>query len=583
VGARPHGGLALADGVTQRGPRRPSRFPSAARPCTTALSTDLPARFSPQSRGSAGFIMMRLLSSLALAGLAFSALPAAAQAPSLVIDASSGAVLIAEDATRPWNPASTTKMMTAYVALRAVRNGQAQMDSPLVASARAAGQKPSKIGIRPGQEITLENALKVLMVKSANDVAVVIAEAIGGSVEGFSRMMNAEAQRLGMTESRFENPHGFHAEGHQTSARDLAVLARALLVDFPEHRDMWGIGAVQLGNRTLNNTNGLIGRYSGASGMKTGFVCASGFNLVSTATRGGRTLIAVVLGASSGGDRVVRSAQLLDQAFGMWGGTGQTLQTLPRSGYSSAPNMRSTICSGRRRGVVLADDSDYGGALLSNTQGVDAMNGSPLAFFSVSQSAAPTRRYGVSSGRAVLGPRVGIVPQQIYLGRAPGSTAVALGPGARAAQQTASAPAGAAPIPGLPSSASAMAPVPGLRSALPASEARPGEQAGIRPQGQATAARAAEPAAAGDAGGPLQLPGVITNGPRPGAQAGIRPRQTGPAPRAQPPTAERRAAVATTPKAQGPKVQRPKAQAAKVQPKKQPAAPRKKLPAGAAE
>jgi D-alanyl-D-alanine carboxypeptidase len=512
----------------------------------------------------------------ALAILAAAAAPAAAQMPVLVVDAGSGEVLIAEDATRPWNPASTTKMMTAYVALRAVREGRAQMDSPLVASSRAASQKPSKIGIRPGQEITLENALKVLMVRSANDVAVVIAEAIGGSVEGFSRLMNAEAQRLGMTESRFHNPHGFHAEGHQSSARDLAVLARALLVDFPEHRDLWGIGAVQLGNRVLNNTNGLIGRYSGATGFKTGFVCAAGFNLVSTATRGGRTLIAVVLGASSGGERVVRSAQLLDQAFGMWGGgTGQTLATMPRSGYSSAPNMRSQICSGRRRGVVLADDSDYGGTILAGADGPDAMaGGSPLAFLSQSSAAAPRpqRSFGISSagGRAILGPRVGVVPEQIYLGRAPGSTAVALGPGARTAAPVAAA-ASAAAVPGLPASATALAPAQ-LRATLPPAEQRPAQQAGIR-AGAAPSAKRPEGQAA--AGAPLQLPGVITNGPRPGAQAAIRSRAPAAAASTrQPPKAQQQERKQAAQQAG-----RPAAPKAKVRPVAPKAQPRKQPPA----
>jgi D-alanyl-D-alanine carboxypeptidase len=512
-----------------------------------------------------------IAASLAVFGA--SATAAAAQMPVLVVDAASGQVLISEDATRPWNPASTTKMMTAYVALRAVREGRARMDSPLVASARAAAQKPSKIGIRPGQEITLENALKVMMVRSANDVAVVIAEAIGGSIEGFSRMMNAEAQRLGMTESRFYNPHGFHADGHVTSARDLAVLARAMLMDFPEHQDLWGIGAVQLGNRVLNNTNGLIGRYAGATGFKTGFVCAAGFNLVSTATRGGRTLIAVVLGAPSGGDRVVKSAQLLDKAFGMWGGgSGQTLATLPRSGYATAPNMRSEICSGRRRGVVLADDSDYGGSILAGSQGPDSMaGGSPLAFFSQT-SAAPARSYGVASvgGRAVLGPRVGVVPLQIYLGRAPGSTAVALGPGARPAAGVESAASSG--VPGLPASATALAPAQ-LRGTAAPVDSRPAQQAGIRPGGATGRAGGQE----GAEGAPLQLPGVITNGPRPGAQAAIRPRPASaaaPSQTRQPPKAaqtDRKRTAQSGPKAQ------PKAAAPKpVQPKAQ---PRKKQPA----
>jgi D-alanyl-D-alanine carboxypeptidase len=494
---------------------------------------------------------------------------AQAQAPYLVVDASSGQVLLQEDATRPWNPASTTKMMTTYVALRAVKAGRAQLDSPLVASARAASQRPSKIGIRPGQEITLDNALKIMMVKSANDLAVVIAEGIGGSVEGFSAMMNAEARRLGMRESHFVNPHGFHAEGHQSSARDLAILARAMLTEFPDQGEYWGTGAVQLGNRVLNNTNGLIGRYAGAIGMKTGFVCASGFNLVSAAQRGGRTLIVVVLGAGSGGERVVRSAQLLDQGFGTWGGQGQTLETMASSGYGSAPDMRSQICTGRRRGVVLADDSDYGGAILGGGAAASGDTvvaaGSPLSFFSV-PSAQPQQSYSIgrstAAGRFALGPRVGVTPVPVYLGRAPGSTAVALGPGARRPGDTA---------PAIPASATALAPT-GLRTPVPGLEPlseRPAAQAAIR------AGRAAAPVPQGESeqasGAPLQLNGVVSTGPKPGAQAAIRPR---------PAAAQRAPATAQPAKAQPAKVQaakvQPKAQAPKAQAPKAKAAPKAK-------
>ncbi len=501
----------------------------------------------------------------ASAGAASLPSAARAQAPYLVVDASSGQVLLQEDATRPWNPASTTKMMTTYVALRAVKAGRAQFDSPLVASARAASQRPSKIGIRPGQEITLDNALKIMMVKSANDLAVVIAEGIGGSVEGFAAMMNAEARRLGMRESHFVNPHGFHAEGHQSSARDLAILARAMLTEFPDQGEYWGTGAVQLGNRVLNNTNGLIGRYSGAIGMKTGFVCASGFNLVSAAQRGGRTLIVVVLGASSGGERVVRSAQLLDQGFGTWGGQGQTLESMASSGYGSAPDMRSQICTGRRRGVVLADDSDYGGAILAGgaSSNGDAMAaaGSPLSFFSV-PSAQPQQSYSIGrstgAGRFALGPRVGVTPVPVYLGRAPGSTAVALGPGARRPSETATT---------IPASATALAPA-GLRTPVPGLEPlseRPASQAAIRPGRAGAPPRQDDREAA--SGAPLQLNGVVNTGPRPGAQAAIRPR---------PGTAERPAARQQPAKVQAAKAQPAKVQPAKAQAPKAKAAPKAK-------
>jgi D-alanyl-D-alanine carboxypeptidase len=505
---------------------------------------------------------------------------AQAQSPVLVVDASSGQVLLQEDATRPWNPASTTKMMTVFVALRAVKAGQLTMDTPLIASANAARQKPSKIGIRPGQEITLDNAIKVLMVKSANDLAVVVAEAVGGSVGGFSQMMNAEARRLGMRESRFSNPHGFHEQGHQTSARDLALLARAMLTEFPEYTDYWGIGAVQLGNKVMNNTNGLIGRYSGATGFKTGFVCASGFNLVGMASRGGRTLITVVLGASSGGDRVIRSAQLLDQGFGTWSSTGQTLQSLPASGYTTAPNMRGEICSGKRRGVVLSDDSDYGGSILADSASGDSMGGgSPLAFFS-NQNSQPQRGYGArsSGGRGILGPRTGISPIAVYLGRTPGSTAVAVGPGGRRTGVVASAPTGNGSI---PTSASALAPT-GLRTTIPGISSgtgiatapaleRPSAQSGIRPN----AARPKVQPVPDDeeaSGAPLQLPGVITSGPKPGAAAGIRPRQT-----ASAPTEQKRAATSAPKNKADPKTTAAKATPAKITPAKA-TAPKKKKP-----
>lgn len=349
----------------------------------------------------------------------------AAQAgPSLVIEANSGAVLHAEDATRPWVPASTTKMMSAYVALKAVREGRARLESPLQVSALAARQRPVKIHVRPGQLITLDNALKIMMVKSANDVAYVIAEGIGGSVDGFSAMMNAEAARLGMTESHFVNPNGWHASGHQSSAKDLAILAAALLREFPEYREYWGIGAVSLNGRVLKNTNGLIGRYDGAVGMKTGFVCASGFNVVAVAERGGRRLIAVVLGASSGAERTARAAQILDQAFASYGGSYGSVMSLPSSGYSAAPNICAEI---RRRGVPLSDDYESDAAIEAFGGGGAGENSANPALAFLMQQSQPVGRSGrvtarSSSGRVVLGPRTEFSPVPVYLGRAPGNT-----------------------------------------------------------------------------------------------------------------------------------------------------------------
>ena len=230
------------------------------------------------------------------AGLALGV--ASAQAtPYLVVDADSGQVLIDNEGTAVWYPASLTKLMTVYVALDAVRNGKLTLDTPLIMSVRAARMAPSKMGFRPGTEVTLDNALKMLMVKSPNDVAVMVAEGVSGSVEAFADDMNAAAQRLGLHKSHFVNPNGLHDPNHVSSARDMAMVARALLREFPDHADLFSIGALQLGNQYIPNHNGLLGRYPGADGMKTGFTCPAGFNVVASANHGGRRLIVVVLGA----------------------------------------------------------------------------------------------------------------------------------------------------------------------------------------------------------------------------------------------------------------------------------------------
>src|SRR5271157_6300594 len=288
--------------------------------------------------------------------LAFSA-GAARATPYLVADAESGQVLIENEATAAWYPASLTKLMTVYVALDAVRAGKLTMDTPLVMSARAARMQPSKMGFRPGTEVTLDNALKMLMVKSPNDVAVMVAEGVSGSVEAFADEMNGAAQRLGLHESHFVNPNGLHNPNHVSSARDMAIVARALLREFPDHADLFGIGALQLGNQYIPNHNGLLGRYPGADGMKTGFTCPAGFNVVASANHGGRRLIVVVLGAPTAKSRNQEAANLFDQGFAMSGGTG-SLESLP-SGSGVAPDSHANVCL-HRSAAVLAAAEDAG-------------------------------------------------------------------------------------------------------------------------------------------------------------------------------------------------------------------------------
>lgn len=278
--------------------------------------------------------------------------------PYLVADAQTGQVLFENQATQPWFPASTTKLMTTYVALNAVREGRLTLDTPLTMSVRAARSAPSKMGFKPGTLVTLDNSLKMLMVKSPNDVAVMIAEGVDGSVEAFADEMNATAAKLGMHESHFVNPNGLHDPNHYSSARDMALLARALLRDFPEHDDLYGIGAIQLGVQIIGNHNGLLGRYPGADGMKTGFTCSSGFNVVATATRNGRRLITVVFGSPSARERTDQAGQLFDRGFAQWGG-GTTLEALPSAGSTQPPDMHAEICSRRNRTNLAKLEEDF--------------------------------------------------------------------------------------------------------------------------------------------------------------------------------------------------------------------------------
>ncbi len=271
----------------------------------------------------------------------------AAAGATVLIDMQNGRVLSHQNAFQRWYPASLTKIMTAYVAFRAIKTGRLTLNSPVRMSSNSAKEPPSKMGYKPGSEMTLDNALKMLIVKSANDIAMAIAESVSGSQAEFARMMNAEARRLGMTDTNFTNPNGLHDSRQYTTARDLAILSAAVRREFPEHEHYFGLEGITVGGKLLRSYNILLGRFPGADGMKTGFVCASGFNLVGSATRGGRTLIAVVLGASSQQERAETAAELLAEGFRMRSNAGVRISEFAAYGASrdKAPNLRSEICT----------------------------------------------------------------------------------------------------------------------------------------------------------------------------------------------------------------------------------------------
>jgi D-alanyl-D-alanine carboxypeptidase len=275
--------------------------------------------------------------------------------------------------------------MTAYVTLKAVKDGKITLDSMLTVSPTAASQSPSKMGLRPGTQLTVDNALKMMMVKSANDMAVVLAEGLGGSIDGFSVMMNDTAKKLGMTQTNYVNPNGLPADGHVTSARDLGILARSFLRDLPEYEYFVHIPAIRFGKRVTGNFNKLIGRYPGADGFKTGFICASGYNLGASATRNGRRLIAVVLGANSGTARAVKAAQLLERGFSQdnlsWlrPSLGTVENLVPVD--ASPPNLREEMCGGHRKRPASDDDDALIATNSGGTSGSATGGAAQVTFF----------------------------------------------------------------------------------------------------------------------------------------------------------------------------------------------------------
>ena len=240
----------------------------------------------------------------------------AAPYAALVMDERDGRVIYAENADARLHPASLTKMLTLYITFDAIRRGEITLDTPIKVTAHAAGQAPSRLGLRAGQVIALRYLIRAAAIKSANDAAAAIGDALGGSEAGFAERMNKTAKALGLTNSTFRNANGLTAAGHLSTARDMAILARHLYYDFPEYYNIFSRRESDAGIATVYSTNRkFLDEYQGADGLKTGFTVPSGFNLVATAQRGNKRLIGVIFGATSTPARNKQMAQLLDMGF----------------------------------------------------------------------------------------------------------------------------------------------------------------------------------------------------------------------------------------------------------------------------
>ena len=259
-----------------------------------------------------GLVILATIWMLVIVPLSAAAAPYAA----LVMDARSGKVLHSRNADTRLHPASLTKMMTLYVVFEAIENGEINLDTKVRISKHAASEPPSKLGLKAGQRIKLRYLIRAAAIKSANDAATAIAEAVEGSEARFARRMNRTARAMGMTRTTFKNAHGLTESGHLSTARDMSVLGRHLFYDYPEYYNLFSRLTANAGVRTVAHTNSrLLKSYKGADGIKTGYTRAAGFNLTASAERNGERIIATVFGGRSTASRNAKVAELLDLGF----------------------------------------------------------------------------------------------------------------------------------------------------------------------------------------------------------------------------------------------------------------------------
>jgi D-alanyl-D-alanine carboxypeptidase len=248
--------------------------------------------------------------------LLFAVRAVAAPYAALVMDMRTGEVLHSANADTQLHPASLTKMMTLYIAFEAIEHGEITLDTMVTISANAAAEPPSKLGLRAGQKIALRHLIRAAAVKSANDAATAIGEAISGSEAAFARRMNRTAQAMGMTRTHFKNANGLTEAGHMSTARDMTILGRHVFFDYPAYYNLFSRRSADVGGHTVYNTNRrFLDSYTGADGIKTGYTRAAGFNLVASAERGSERIIAAVFGGQSTASRNAKMAELLDLGF----------------------------------------------------------------------------------------------------------------------------------------------------------------------------------------------------------------------------------------------------------------------------
>ncbi len=359
-----------------------------------------------------------MLGALVLLVFAFGMLAAvpdaSARYASIVIDADTGQVLHATNADTRNYPASLTKMMTLYLTFEALKTGRLKLDQRLRVSKRAAGQPASRLGVRAGSTISVRDAILALITKSANDVATVIAEELGGTEWQFARLMTRKARELGMRRTTFRNASGLPNRRQLSTARDMATLSRAIIRDFPEYYPLFSTREFTYGKNTYRNHNRLLVAYSGTDGIKTGYTRASGFNLAASVERDGRRLIGVVFGGRTARSRDRHLMKLLDRSFEKL----KRQEMLIAKAARAAGATKSGAISRKRRPVVAWATPDKGKSTRAKAGAAGVEWPQPAGGWSVQVGAFYKRalaQKAVASARGVLpgltgGVRNSIIP-----------------------------------------------------------------------------------------------------------------------------------------------------------------------------
>ena len=284
-------------------------------------------------------LVKQILLILAASGLMLVSQTAMSRHAALLIDADSGNVLYELEASQSWYPASLTKLMTLYMAFSALESGRLRLSERMNISSHAARQPTSKLGLRAWDTISVEDAILAVVTRSANDAAVVLAEKIAGSETQFAIKMTSTAHGLGMYGSHFMNATGLPHDWQTTTAHDMAVLALRIIRDFPQYYPYFGVDSLYYGGRYLRSTNKFVAHYPGAEGMKTGYTCGSGYNLVATANQYGKRLIGVVLGGHSSYERYQHMFTMMDIGFGDEYGAyrSKNINTMSKSSVGTPP------------------------------------------------------------------------------------------------------------------------------------------------------------------------------------------------------------------------------------------------------